>query len=424
MSSRLRLPALTAALLLAVTLTSCGSNADQPTQAAQSPLPPTSAADQVAGNAAKTQAAELRAELTALLREDVNLTAFAAYTAVASGYDSEATQAAIETMHHSAHAITQLVATVHPRQDPQHTGSEMERLSSHWKDYVEYIADYIEGAVSSDESAKTEALGKIHELEEELALVLADVTQDVVSVADAHGLLGAHTGLLTTTIDTIADKDPGSAESVLHTAKAAQEMAEELSRGLALRPGEVTGDPLSEAAELRAHLTGYLVQHIGQTFVMAHLVATAGADSERAATAIETMHTNMERIADEIGTFYDKATAEEFTRLYERHIKELVAYAEAAATETGTETTTPSPTDFPKEFADFADRMTEGKLHEHEFELAISEQMDAVKAGIETIAKSSVSAASEVEHVQAEALLPAELLTVAIVEQFPEEITG
>lgn len=434
MSVRFRLPTLAGIVALALTLTACGGGGGD-TAGTQGQSGDTS---RVAGkvNAATTEAAALRAELTALLREDVNLTAYTSQTAVASGFDSEATRAAIEVLHHSGRTLTQTIAAVSGRGDSEHGPNEIQRFQREWSDYTEYFVAYIEGAVASDESVKTEALRNLHEVEEKLAEVIADLTQEIVSVAEAHGLLGEHTGLVTTMIDTIAEKDPAAPKEILLAAEAAQGRAGEITRGLVMVPnqrvggaegagGERTGgDPISEGATLRADLTGYLVQHIEQTLTMAHLVSVAGPNSARTKTAIETMHTNMEHLAGEIRAVYGEKAAGEFTELYEAHLEALVDHAESAATQTSAATTTPAPSDFAKKFADLANRLTDGNLSQHRFEKAVSDQLHTVEAAIETVAKPSTAAAAEVEEAQGKALEPARLLSSAIVGQFPKEFTG
>lgn len=420
------LPALATAAALATLLGACGTDPNNPTQSAPTPLPPTASAG--AGtktNGAATEAARFRAELTALFREEASLTAYVAQTAAASGFQSPQTEAAIETLHHSGAKLTDKIAAVAGDEDSKLGKSEGARLRSAWEEYVGHLVHYVKAAVTEEATLKGEIRTSIYAVEEDLSVIIADITDHTVSEQEAHGLVSGHTGLTTSMIDAIAKAEPSAPTNIVQTGRGGDEIAKSLSRALAIKfPEHLPGDATSEGAALRAHLTGLLAQHVAQTVAVAHLMDAAGSGSERTNAAIRSLHTNMDELAGEIETIYGKKMAEEFTKLYERHIKSLVSFAKRGAQQGPAPLSPTGSSQFAKKFTEFASRLTDGNLEKKSFERAVTEQVEAVKTAIESVAKDDTAAAEEVEKAEAEVIEPAELLSVAIVEQFPDRFAA
>ncbi len=434
MTHRFRLPPLAGVVALVFLLTACGGSARN----VGSPSPFATA---TADNAAKTEASDVRARLTALLRAQTNLTAFTTQTAQRHGFGSTEMDAAVEALHHNGEDLTRLIEEVHGFSDSERGASEIHRFGSHWGDRIEYLRVYIQGAlpVAADESLKSEAESKLIEVDTKLGEVMADVTEDAVSPEEASGLLTAHTSRMTATIDAIARRERTAPLQILETARGMDGIAKSLSRGFAVDRAEVAGEATGEAATLRAELTGILLQHAAQTIVLAHVAAVAGPASDRTAAAVEALRATREELVHRIEKVYGKKTAEELGKLYEEHVSALVAYVKARAdgtaagatespgaepTGTPTEAAAKLPSklrDWPRKFADFAARITNGHLAREKFQRAITEQLRALRVAVDAVVTTGLAAAEEVERAESRSFTPAKLLAAATVERFPDK---
>lgn len=379
-------------------------------------------------------AAAVREKLTLRLRVGVGLIAFVTQTVKSTGFHSAATDQAIRVLHHNGSVLVELVISVSGGSDDERGRSERRRLTSLWNDRVEYLVDYIEGAVTGNRSAKSTARTRLFETDAHLAEVFADVTEDIVLPEEARGLLGTLLGHTLAMIEQIAGGEQTAPKSIVRAARSASELATKLSRGFDSDPTALAGSAISEASTLRADLTGLLVQHVTQTVTLAHVATVTGIDSARTRTAVRTLRQNAARLAERIGSVYGPEAAERFNGMFEPHVTALVEYAKARASKPRRPVTSgPSPTRapsgippsmerFPARFTDYAVRLTDGTLRAQRFEETLRRQLGTVLTAVAAVAGTGSAAAKEVMAAETAPATVAGLLATAVTRQLPEDL--
>jgi hypothetical protein len=129
-------------------------------------------------------------------------------------------------------------------------------------------------------------------------------------------------------IDTVSTGDPFADTKT--AAGHVEGSAEVLSGGIAAGAG-LGGDPASEAAELRAVLTGLLQEHVYLAGYTVDAAYSFGPESDEYGLAAEALDTNTVELADVIGDAAGSGKREEFISLWRDHIGFFVDYALAAA---------------------------------------------------------------------------------------------
>ena len=129
-------------------------------------------------------------------------------------------------------------------------------------------------------------------------------------------------------IETVSTGDPYADAKT--AADHVEGSAEVLSGGIAAGAG-LGGDASSEAAELRAVLTGLLQEHVYLAGYTVDAAYSFGPDSAEFDLAAETLDDNTVELADVIGEAAGSEKREEFITLWRDHIGFFVDYALAAA---------------------------------------------------------------------------------------------
>ncbi|MGH3097047.1 MAG: hypothetical protein ACRDMV_13750 [Streptosporangiales bacterium] len=413
-----RLPVLVGTVVLAVLLAGCGGPKSGP--------PPNHETDLNKGanqNQAATQAALMRAKLVAIFADRASLVAYTTHAAVESGMDSAEVRAAVDGLHNNrAHLIHQIDAA-QGRRDPKAGIEELGTFKESWEKRTSALLDYIHGTVSHDRALQSTAESHLHGVGRSLALGLEDLTDQVLSREDVHGMLAGHMELTTGAIDSIVAGEPDAPDDVVDMARSSKEIAKNLARGFAVGTYALLGNAIAPGAKLRADLTSLFVEHVSQTVLLSEIVAADGAQSDAAKTAEETLRANVDDLARRLEGIYGSSVADEFTGIFEEHVRQLIGYTEARASgdKPGT---APSDTQYARDLSSFFQKVTDGHVNGQDMKAALSDQESAVEDTVNAVAEGSASAVEKLQLAEVRAEKPAKLLAIGIVEQFPKTYTG
>ncbi|WP_157984006.1 hypothetical protein [Nesterenkonia muleiensis] len=157
---------------------------------------------------------------------------------------------------------------------------------------------------------------------------------------------------------------------------------------------DLSGEPESEAAELRSEVTALFQEHV---YLAAIAVATAyhaGADSEEFELAAETVDANSVDLADAVGELLGEEARESFLNNWREHIGYFVDYA-IAAEEGDQEGMDQAVADL-REYTDgvgmFFERQTDGELDAATVTESFNGHVDTLAAAVDSLAAGEADA--------------------------------
>jgi hypothetical protein len=308
-----------AATAIALSAAACGGSSSGGDAAAGSTHNPmTSAADDTTA----TQASALRAGLDTLFRQHVDLTGFTVQTAVISGIDSSQTAAALKTLDANSVALADAVGSVYG-DDARDAFLKM------WRDHIGFFVDYTKGLATDDSKLVSQAEAQLAGYKQDFSDFLSSAT-DLPADALATELQG-HIQTLEAAIKAILTQSKSAGPKLQMAAAHMDGTAQALAGAIATQQG-LTGDAGSDAAGLRAALTGLLIQHVAQTgAVVQSVVATGALDSPQTSGAIAALDDNTVVLGDAIGSLYGDDARDAFLSMWREHIGFFVTYTQGVA---------------------------------------------------------------------------------------------
>ncbi|MBA2624924.1 MAG: hypothetical protein H0U89_04900 [Acidimicrobiia bacterium] len=211
-------PFLAALGLAALLASACGSDDSFPAAAGEAPTTTaegegttdttaagetteTTVEEDVPGGPTATEAAELRAGLTAALQEHVYLAGQAIGAALETGPQSPATAAASATLDDNSVAIGDAVSTGF---DPE-VGEEFLAL---WRDHIGYFVDYAAATAGGDGAGAETAQEELDQYRQDTGDLLESASDDVLSASAVASDLETHVDGILVTIDAIVAGSP------------------------------------------------------------------------------------------------------------------------------------------------------------------------------------------------------------------------
>ena len=169
--------------------------------------------------------------------------------------------------------------------------------------------------------------------------------------------------------------------------------AEVLSGGIAAG-ADLGGDAASEAAELRAVLTGLLQEHVYLAGYTVDAAYSFGPDSAEYDLAAETLDANTVELADVIGEAAGSEKREEFITLWRDHIGFFVDYALAAAEDDdeGRQAALDNLDDYTDSAGGFFEEISGGELPAEAVSDNLDVHIDTLSAAIDSFAAGDASA--------------------------------
>jgi hypothetical protein len=271
-----------------------------------------------------SNAAELRAKLTALLTEHVYLAGAVVATLYHFGDNTPPVQSAAAALDANATDLAAVIGTVSP--------SKQASFLESWRAHDEDFYNYAKGAKANDDTAKHAAANNLLDYAKNAGQFFSDLTGGTLSASGVSAEFVTHISALTQAIDTMA---AGTLDALGKLKTAADHMgdtAQILASGIA-RSANVSGDSTSAPAKLRADLTGLLTSHVDLAGLAVFTAYTNGGGTESAvfSSAADTLDINSQDLATAIGGAVGKDKQDQFLQVWRAHIDDFVAYAKADA---------------------------------------------------------------------------------------------
>ncbi|RPF26892.1 copper amine oxidase [Georgenia muralis] len=272
-----------------------------------------------------SEAADLRAGLTALLQEHVYLAGIGVATAYTAGADSPEFEAAAATLDANSVALADAVGSL--------AGDEQrEAFLALWREHIGYFVDYAVAVKGGDDAARDAALASLDGYTGQAGAFFEEVSGGALPAADVAMSLEMHVTTLTTAIDDLAAGSPEAYGSLQAAAAHVGEGAAVIAGGLVSAAG-LQGDPADEAATLRAQLTAGLQEHVylAGLAVFTAYTSDGGTSSAAFEAAAATLDANSVALSEAVGSLAGAEQGEAFLALWREHIGYFVDYADAVA---------------------------------------------------------------------------------------------
>lgn len=309
--------ALAVAVVLAVT--GCSSGSDEPAISSPSQNAPLLGAD-----ATTTRAADLRAELTYLLEERVQLVGIATHTALeARGQLADpVVKAALAALDTNSVALSKVIGAAYP-------AAQAPFLAS-WRQHVGFLVEYTLGRYTRNAGRVASAKADLDGFRSSFGKLLNDLVPELPA-EDMASELKPHVARLLTAIDAQVAGSPKQFALLQDAAAHTPDEAAILAGGIAsnLKLG-VTDRP---AADLRAGLTALLTQHVYAVGIAIDTAVSQGGDlrDSRVRAAVSALDANSVALSKAIGDAYPRAEAP-FLETWRQHIGSFMSYGLGKAT--------------------------------------------------------------------------------------------
>ena len=220
----------TAIAAVALAATACGGSSSSTKATAQTPAPAMSAmsgmsaAPASAGDPSATASAELRAGLTLLFREHVNLTGFVVNTAVKNGLTSPNTTQAVAALDQNTVDLGNAIGSVYGA-DAKTAFLKM------WRDHIGFFVEYTKGLATKDNALVSKAQTELAGYKKDFSTFLAGATK-LPADAIASDLQG-HVDTLESAIQAIVSNSPTAGAKIREAQGHMAGTAAVLAKGIA-----------------------------------------------------------------------------------------------------------------------------------------------------------------------------------------------
>ena len=321
--NRIKIAAVAVGIALAAT--ACGSSGKGAAQPAASTSSAASTTDAVVGLAAtSTKAAELRAGLTYLLEEHVQLAGLATGTALAKkgNLNDPAVKAAVGALDANSVALSKAVGSAYPQ-------AEAPFLAS-WRQHIGFFVDYTLGKATRNAATTAKAVKDLDGYRTSFGQLINSVVPELPAAAVADELK-PHVASLFAAIDAQVAGSPKQFQLLQMAAGHMPGTAAILAGGIAtnLKLGKAD----TPAADLRAGLTALLTQHVYAAGIAISTAVSKGGNLKdpMVVGAVTALDDNSVALSKAVGSAYPQAAAP-FLASWRQHIGFFVDYTLGKAT--------------------------------------------------------------------------------------------
>jgi hypothetical protein len=325
-SKSIKLAAVAAGLAFAAT--ACGASAK--TNAAPSTTASTTASSSATGPAlvglaaTTSKAAELRAGLTYLLEEHVQLAGIATGTALAKkgNLNDSAVKAAVGALDANSVALSKAVGSAYPK-------AEAPFLAS-WRQHIGFFVNYTLGKATKNAAMTAKAVKDLDGYRLSFGQLINSVVPELPASAVADELK-PHVASLFAAIDAQVAGSPSQFRLLQVAAGHMPGTAAILAGGIATNLNLGKAD--TPAADLRASLTALLTQHVYAAGIAINTAVAKGGNLKdpQVVGAVAALDDNSVALSKAVGAAYPKAEAP-FLASWRQHIGFFVNYSLGKAT--------------------------------------------------------------------------------------------
>jgi hypothetical protein len=366
----------------------------------------------------ETGAATLRAGLTHLLTEHVDLAGITVVQAAEQGLDSAEFEAAAATLDENSKALANSIGEVYGAE----AGDQFLEL---WRAHIGMFVDYAEGALTGDEKQKQAALADLDGYRQDFGAFLASANPNLTKEAVADELK-PHVESVAAVIDAVAGNGENPFVALQEAASHMPMTASVLAGAIAEQyPDRFDGDAGDGASTLRSDLTALLDGHVYAASIAITQAIGKGADSPEYEAAGVALADNTDALSEAIAGVYGMDAGDQFKDLWEAHIGFFVDYtlATAEGDEKAAKKAEADLDGYREDFGAFLESANPNLTKE-----AVAEALDPHVQSLLTTIDSAVAGKPEVfENLRTAASHDVDLantLAGAIVAQFPEKFGG
>ncbi|SFS16169.1 hypothetical protein SAMN04487783_2226 [Agrococcus baldri] len=275
----------------------------------------------------ESEAATLRADLTALLQEHVYLAGMAVATAYHAGPDSAQFEAAAAALDTNSVDLSEAVISL----SDEEQGAAFLEL---WREHIGYFVDYAVAVKGGDQAAADEAQANLEGYTGDAGAFFESVSGGELPADAIAENLVMHVDTLSAAIDAFAAGDADATDALQEAAAHMPMSAETLATGLAAAAG-LEGDVSDEASTLRSTLAAGLQEHVYLAGIAVFTAYTAegGPESPAFEGAAATLDANSVALSEAIGSLAGEENGTAFLELWREHIGYFVDYAVAIASD-------------------------------------------------------------------------------------------
>lgn len=273
-----------------------------------------------------SEAADLRAGLTALLQEHVYLTGIGVATAYTAGADSPEFAAAKAALDGNTGDLADAVGAL--AGDEQ--GMAFQQL---WDAHIGNFVDYAVAVKAGDQAGADAAQAALAQYTADAGAFFEQVSAGNLPADAVAEALRMHVTTMSAAIDALAAGEPTASDTLKAAADHVGMDAGTIATGLAAGAG-LSGDAMDDAATLRASLTGLLQEHVylASYAVFTAYTADGGVESPAFTAAAATLDANSVALSDAVASLAGEEKGTAFLDLWREHIGYFVDYAVADAT--------------------------------------------------------------------------------------------
>jgi hypothetical protein len=311
---------------VALAATACGGSSSNTGAKAADASPSAAAATQaVVGQAATTtKAAALRAGLTYLLEEHVQLAGIATGTAIAKkgNLKDPAVVAAVTALDANSVALSKAVGSAYPM-------AEKPFLAS-WRQHIGFFVDYTLGKATKNAAMTAKAVKDLDGYRTSFGQLINSVVPELPADAVANELK-PHVASLFAAIDAQVAGDPKQFQLLQDAAGHMPGTAAILAGGISTNLKLGAAD--TAASDLRSGLTALLTQHVYAAGIAINTAVSKGGNLKdpMVVGAVTALDANSVALSKAVGSAYPKAEAP-FLASWRQHIGFFVDYTLGKAT--------------------------------------------------------------------------------------------
>lgn len=361
----------------------------------------------------KTEAVDLRSNLSHLLSEH----AFLAIEAMRNGADGTADfEASVSALNANTEDLSGAIGSVYGEEAGQ-------AFNEMWSDHIGYFVDYVNATAAEDEDAKQVALDELAEYRQDFSQFLEDATDERLEADSLAEGLQMHVNQLIGAFDSYVGGDYEQAYA--HEREAISHMhmvAKGLSSAIVDQFPEDYNNTkaVTPAGDLRASLDYLLSEHAGLA-AMAMQNGIDGSDDFEA--SVQALNMNTVGLTDAIASVYGEEAGEQFNQMWSDHIGYFVDYVQAtgAEDEAAKEEALEQLSQYRDDFSSFIETATGGEVPAEGLAEGLQMHADQLIAAFDSYVMEDYDAAfTKIREAYAHMYGASETLAGGIVMQSPE----
>ncbi|WP_411955562.1 copper amine oxidase [Alkalibacillus sp. S2W] len=362
----------------------------------------------------QNEAIDLRTTLDHYLSEH----AFLAVEAMRKGADgAEDYDAIVAALNENTEDLTGAIESVYG----EDAGQQFNQM---WSDHIGFFVDYVMATAEEDEEGKQAALDELAQYKNEFSKFLETATGERLEAESLAEGLQMHVNQLIGAFDAYVAGDYETAYEYEREAIGHMYM---VSKGLSTAIADQFPDkfnemsPATAAADFRSDLNNLLSEHAGLAVMTMQNGIDGSEDFDASAAALSN---NTDDLAAAISSIYGEEAGQQFKEMWAAHIGNFVEYVQAtgAEDEEAKQAALDALDQYRTDFSTFLENATDERLESDALAEGLQMHVNQLIGAFDNyVAGEYEMAYDKTREAYAHMFNPAEGLSTAFVDQFPEK---